>query len=109
MDKITKTDFIIEGISSQIRKKPSPKLFNQVIGLKFKSLRLKTNRTAEAVVQDNKIYFKSIFDLYKFEKGIKVEASKLWCLSNYYSFDLPEFLNKVTTRKGTNDKRKTKI
>tara|TARA_A100001201_G_scaffold117641_1_gene101251 strand:- start:598 stop:918 length:321 start_codon:yes stop_codon:yes gene_type:complete len=102
MDKITKTDFIIEGISSQIRKKPSPKLFNQVIGLKFKSLRLKTNRTAEAVVQDNKIYFRSIYELYKFEKGIKVDASKLWCLSNYFNFDLPKFLTKVTTKRGKN-------
>jgi hypothetical protein len=99
MDKTKKTDYLIDGMIVEIRKKPSAKLFNQLIGLKFKSVRLKQKLTADAVVEDNKPYLNSVYDLYKFEKGIKSDASKLWNLSKYYRFDLPTFLDSVITKK----------
>ena len=99
MDKIKKTDYLIDGMIVEIKKKPSAKLFGQLIGLKFKSIRLKCKLTVDAVVDDNKPYFNSVYDLYKFEKGIKQDASKLWNLSKYYGFDLPNFLDSATTKK----------
>ena len=103
MNKQLKTDYLIKGMIFELNKKPSPKLFNQIVGLKFKSIRLKNKRTAEAVVEDNKIYFNSIYDLYKFEKGIKLDASKLFCLSQYYQFDLPDYLSNIfNNKKGKN-------
>ena len=39
------------------KKKPSHKLLDQIIGLKFKHIRLKKDITAEAVVGDNPLYF----------------------------------------------------
>ena len=47
--------------------------------------------TAEAVVQDNKKYFHSIYDLYKFEKGIKTDVAKMFALSKYYNYDINFF------------------
>lgn len=103
MNKETKTDYIIKGMEVELTKKPTPKLFNQIVGLKFKSIRLKNKQTAEAVVEDNKIYFNSIYELYKFEKGIKLDASKLFCLSQYYQFDLPHYLGNIfNNKKGKN-------
>ena len=99
MDKQKKYDYLIKGMMIAFTKDKSSKLFNQIVGLKFKTLRLKKNITVEAVVDDNKTYFKSVYDLYKFEKGIKSDASKLWNLSKYYGFDLPDFLDSVLTKK----------
>ena len=59
-------------------------LLRNAIGLKFKLIRLEKNITAEAVVQDNKPYFNTVYDLYKFEKGIKTDVSKLFALTKYY-------------------------
>ena len=70
MNKHTKTDYMIKGMIEDFKKKPNAKLFNQIIGLKFKNIRLEKDITAEAVVDDNNIYFSSIYDLYKFEKCI---------------------------------------
>mgnify|MGYP003133051812 CR=1 FL=1 len=96
MNKKVKTDYILKGMEVELNKKPSSKLFNQIIGLKFKSIRLNNNLTAEAVVEDNKIYFNSIYELYKFEKGIKQDGSKLFRLSKYFNFDLPNYLDNIT-------------
>jgi len=68
MNKIVKSGYMIKGMVEDYKKKPDAKLFNQIIGLKFKNIRLEKNITAEAVVEDNKIYFNSIYELYKFEK-----------------------------------------
>jgi len=59
MNKQIKTDYMIKGMIEDFRKKPNHKLLDQIIGLKFKHIRLKKDITAEAVVQDNKIYFYS--------------------------------------------------
>ena len=99
MDKTRQTDYLIDGMIVEIKKLSPGKLFNQLIGLKFKSIRLKCKLTVDAVVEDNKPYFNSVYDLYKFEKGIKSDASKLWNLSKYYGFDLPDFLDSVLTKK----------
>jgi len=86
---------MIKGMVEDFKKKPNAKLFNQIIGLKFKHIRLEKDITAEAVVEDNKIYFNSIFDLYKFEKGIKTDVSKLFCLTKYYKYDITQLLERL--------------
>jgi len=95
MDKKIKTNYMIKGMIEDFLKKPNAKLFNQIVGLKFKSIRLEKKITAEAVVQDNKEYFKSIFEVYKFEKGIKTDVSKLYCLYKYYNYDIIQFINRL--------------
>ena len=84
---------MFKGMVEEYKKNPSPKLFNQIVGLKFKNLRLDKNITAEAVVEDNKIYFNSIYDLYKFEKGIKTDCSKTYALSKYFKFSFVKYFN----------------
>jgi len=79
----------------EIKKKPSGKLFNQLIGLKFKSLRLKCKLTVDAVVEDNKPYFNSVYDLYKFEKGIKSDGSKLCALQSYFKYDVKDLFDRL--------------
>ena len=86
---------MIKGMVEDFKTKPNAKLFNQIIGLKFKHIRLEKDITAEAVVEDNKIYFNSIFDLYKFEKGIKTDVSKLFCLTKYYKYDITQLLERL--------------
>lgn len=95
MNKLIKSDYMIKGMVEDFRKKPNAKLFNQIIGLKFKHIRLEKNITADAVVEDNKIYFNSIFDLYKFEKGIKTDVAKLFCLTKYYKYDITQLLERL--------------
>jgi hypothetical protein len=95
MNKMIKSDYMVKGMVSDFKKKPNSKLFNQIIGLKFKQIRLEKNITAEAVVEDNKIYFNSIFDLYKFEKGIKTDVSKLFALQKYYQYDLLQLFERL--------------
>jgi hypothetical protein len=95
MNKLIKSDYMIKGMVEDFKKKPNAKLFNQIIGLKFKHIRLEKDITAEAVVEDNKIYFNSIFDLYKFEKGIKTDVSKLFCLTKYYKYDITQLLERL--------------
>ena len=91
MNKLVKSDYMFKGMVEDFKKKPNAKLFNQIIGLKFKNIRLDKNMTAEAVVQDNKKYFHSIYDLYKFEKGIKTDVAKMFALSKYYNYDINFF------------------
>ena len=95
MNKQIKTDYMIKGMVEDFKKKPNAKRFNQIVGLKFKNIRLEKDITAEAVVEDNKIYFSSIFDLYKFEKGIKTDVSKLFCLTKYYKYDITQLLERL--------------
>lgn len=95
MDKIKKTDYLIDGMIVEIKKKPSGKLFNQLIGLKFKSIRLKCKLTVDAVVEDNKPYFNSVYDLYKFEKGIKSDGSKLCALQSYFKYDVKDLFDRL--------------
>jgi len=95
MDKERKTDYLIDGMIVEIKKKPSGKLFNQLIGLKFKSLRLKCKLTVDAVVEDNKPYFNSVYDLYKFEKGIKSDGSKLCALQSYFKYDVKDLFDRL--------------
>tara|TARA_A100001201_G_scaffold65713_2_gene61664 strand:- start:1908 stop:2210 length:303 start_codon:yes stop_codon:yes gene_type:complete len=95
MNKQIKTNYMIKGMVEDFKKKPNAKLFNQIVGLKFKNIRLEKDITAEAVVEDNKIYFSSIFDLYKFEKGIKTDVSKLYALQNYYNYDALQLFERL--------------
>ena len=88
MNKQIKTNYMIKGMVQDFKKKPNAKLLNQIIGLKFKNIRLEKNITADAVVEDNKEYFNSIFDVYKFEKGIKADIAKLYSLSKYYKYNI---------------------
>ncbi len=95
MNKQIKTDYMIKGMIEDFRKKPNHKLLDQIIGLKFKHIRLKKDITAEAVVQDNKIYFKTIYGLYKFEKGITTTTAKLFALSKYYKYDITQLFERL--------------
>ena len=63
MDKQTKSNFILKGMLASFKEKESGQLFNRIVGVKFKNIRLDKNMTAEAVVQDNKKYFHSIYYL----------------------------------------------
>ena len=45
----------------------------------------------KTVVDDNNTYFSSIFDLYKFEKGMKTNVAKMYILSKYYNYDINYF------------------
>ena len=95
MDKQKTYDYLIKGMMIAFTKEKSSKLFNQIVGLKFKSLRLKKNITVEAVVDDNKTYFKSVYDLYKFEKGIKSDGSKLCALQSYFKYDVKDLFDRL--------------
>jgi len=89
MNKIVKSGYMIKGMVEDFKKKPDAKLFNQIIGLKFKNI------TAEAVVEDNKVYFNSIYELYKFEKGIKTDVAKLFSLCKYYKYDVTQLIERL--------------
>jgi len=95
MNKLVKSNYMFKGMVEDFKKKPDAKLFNQIIGLKFKFIRLDKNITAEAVVEDNKIYFHSVYDLYKFEKGIKTDVAKLYALSNYFKYDTTQLFERL--------------
>jgi|TARA_Y100001938_G_C8054942_1_gene413906 hypothetical protein len=95
MNKLVKSDYMFKGMVEDFKKKPNAKLFNQIIGLKFKNIRLDKNITAEAVVEDNNLYFSSVFDLYKFEKGIKTDVSKLFALQKYFKYDVVQLFERL--------------
>ncbi len=95
MNKLVKSDYMLKGMVEDFKKKPNAKLFNQIIGLKFKHIRLDKNITAEAVVEDNNLYFSSVFDLYKFEKGIKTDVSKLFALQKYFKYDVVQLFERL--------------
>ena len=88
MDRKEKNGYLVEGMVVEYKEKPNGKLLNKIIGAKFKDIRLSEKKTAEAVVEDNKKFFTSIYDLYKFERGIKTDASKLYKLCRYFKFDI---------------------
>jgi len=95
MNKQIKTDYMIKGMMVEFTKKPSHKLLDQIIGLKFKQIRLKKDITAEAVVGDNPLYFASVFALYKFEKGITTTTARLFVLSKYYKYDITQLIERL--------------
>ena len=82
---------MLKGMIASFKEKESGQLFNRIVGIKFKNIRLNKNITVEAVVQDNKKYFHSIYDLYKFEKGMKTDVAKMYILSKYYNYDINYF------------------
>jgi len=88
MDRQTKTNFLVSRMVESFNKNENAKLFNQVIGSKFKSIRLAEQKKVDEVVGDNKKYFRSNDDLYKFEKGIRTDIAKVFALSNYYGYDI---------------------
>jgi len=91
MDKQTKSNFMLKGMIASFKERESGQLFNRIVGIKFKNIRLSKNITVDAVVQDNKKYFHSIYDLYKFEKGMKTDVAKMYILSKYYNYDINYF------------------
>ena len=99
MDKKQKTNLLLDGMINKFRKTKDPhehyRLFNNILGLKFKQIRLEKNITAEAVVQDNKKVLCNVYGLYKFELGSSVSAWKLYALSNYYNFDVNGFFKQI--------------
>ena len=100
MDKKQKTNLLLDGMINKFRRTKDPhehyRLFNNLIGLKFKQIRLEKNITAEAVVQDNKEVLNDVHSLYKFEQGI-FHFGKLYTLTNYYDVDVNDFF-KLTER-----------
>ena len=108
MDKETKSNFMLKGMLASFKEKEDGRLFNRIVGIKFKNIRLNKNMTAEAVVQDNKKYFHSIYDLYKFERGIKTDVARMLCLLKYYDYKI-QFLEDRFYWKGENDVEKTHI
>ena len=65
-------------------------IFNNIIGIKLKKIRLDKGITAEAVVHDTDA-FNTINGLYKFEKGI-ISVYKLMVLCNYYDVKIDTIL-----------------
>ena len=96
MDKQTKSNFMLKGMIESFKEKESGQLFNRIVGVKFKNIRQDKGVTAEAVVQDNKKYFHSIYDLYKFEKGMKTDVAKMFALSKYYNYDVNFFWQRLS-------------
>ena len=68
MDRKVRNGYLVEGMIVEFKDKPNNRLLNKIIGAKFKDIRLSQNKTAEAVVEDNKKFFTSVYDLYKFGK-----------------------------------------
>ena len=71
-------------------------LFNNIIGIKLKKIRLDKGITADAVVHDTDA-FKTINGLYKFEKGI-ISVYKLMVLCNYYDVKIDTILQTLTRK-----------
>ncbi len=71
-------------------------LFNNIIGIKLKKIRLDKGITAEAVVHDTDA-FNTINGLYKFEKGI-ISVYKLMVLCNYYDVKIDTILQTLTRK-----------
>ena len=71
-------------------------LFNNIIGIKLKKIRLYKGITAEAVVHDTDA-FNTINGLYKFEKGI-ISVYKLMVLCNYYDVKIDTILQTLTRK-----------
>ena len=106
MDKKKKNSIMLNGLTDEyynasqnygVQKMPLEKvvkLFNEVIGIKLKKIRLDKGITAEAVVHDTDA-FNTINGLYKFEKGI-ISVYKLMVLCNYYNVKIDTILQTLT-------------
>jgi len=95
MDRLIKSDLIFKGMIVNFLEKPDSKLLDQIIGRKFQNIRLEKNITVEAVVEDNKEYFNSTQDLYKFERGIKTNGSRLFALAKYYKYNIVQLIDSL--------------
>ena len=82
--------------ATQINKENVSNIFNEVIGVKLKKIRLDKGITADAVVHDTDA-FKTINGLYKFEKGI-ISVYKLMVLCNYYDVKIDTILQTLTRK-----------
>ena len=71
-------------------------IFNNIIGIKLKNIRLDKGITAEAVVHDTDA-FNTINGLYKFEKGI-ISVYKLMVLCNYYDVKIDTILQTLSRK-----------
>ena len=89
-----KNNFLLDGMVSKYKKTKHPSLLNKIIGLKFKSIRLRKNITAEAVVQDNNNVLTSTHSLYKFELG-NCSVRKLFALSKYYKTSVDDIFKQL--------------
>lgn len=108
MDKKKKNSIMLNGLTNEyynasqnygVQKMPLEKvvkLFNEVIGIKLKKIRLDKGITAEAVVHDTDA-FNTINGLYKFEKGI-ISVYKLMVLCNYYDVKIDTILQTLTRK-----------
>ena len=88
---ITRYPIFPSSVYAMYLKDDVSEFFNSIVGIKLKNIRLNKIMTAEAVVQDNKKYFHSIYDLYKFEKGIKTDVARMFALLKYYNYDVNFF------------------
>jgi|TARA_Y100000310_G_scaffold323764_1_gene384641 hypothetical protein len=95
MDRKEKNGYLIEGMVVRFREKPNGKLLDKIIGAKLKSVRLNKGLKAETVVEDNKKFFTSIFDLWKFERGTKTCTSKYFALCKYYDYGIDHLFERI--------------
>ena len=96
MNKKEKNSIILNGLVGVYKETPKIDLFNSIIGIKLKKIRLDKGITAEAVVHDTDA-FKTINGLYKFEKGI-ISVYKLMVLCNYYDVKIDTILQTLTRK-----------
>ena len=87
---------MLNGLVGVYKETPKVDLFNNIIGIKLKKIRLDKGITAEAVVQDTDA-FNNINGLYKFEKGI-ISVYKLMVLCNYYNVKTDTILQTLTRK-----------
>ena len=87
---------MLNGLVGVYKETPKVDLFNNIIGIKLKKIRLDKGITAEAVVQDTDA-FNNINGLYKFEKGI-ISVYKLMVLCNYYDVKIDTILQTLTRK-----------
>ena len=102
MNKREKNSIMLNALTNkyysatQINKENVSSIFNEVIGVKLKKIRLDKGITAEAVVHDTDA-FNTINGLYKFEKGI-ISVYKLMVLCNYYNVKIDTILQTLTRK-----------
>ena len=104
MDKKEKSSIMLDGLVNiyeqynvnehHFTKKQD--IFNNIIGIKLKNIRLDKGITAEAVVHDTDA-FNTINGLYKFEKGI-ISVYKLMVLCNYYDVKIDTILQTLSRK-----------
>ena len=105
MNKTEKNSIMLNGLVDIYKQYPllevnstsnKVDLFNNIIGIKLKKIRLDKGITADAVVHDTDA-FKTINGLYKFEKGI-ISVYKLMVLCNYYDVKIDTILQTLTRK-----------